>query len=456
MTQNHLTIAIGGQHDMFVASFIHWLYKAAQVAVKPSLIIPSNQVCQELENVSWRLGSLASTRDTENMLADADYFLCFYMTPTDPESQTSEGYSRDVDLIAAYNLANQANLNPRCHTILVTRKCPAGVPFNKTYTFWQQIIKTFQNNCKRLTVIQTDPVLSEADAVTIAMMENASTQWLPKSTSPQWLNHAYPVEPGDLFSILWQFMTQAQTPPAEYQLSGKTPITWQAWHQAIRQSINTLAEITFSRIKARLHGETQLRQQLLEDTLILPSKPPESNDTYDLSEPRPDKTHLLQIITSLARFELIGKDLLLTPVPAPDHKAFSNCYVQRILTNPKRSVPAIADLLMQWLPRYFQRLIQVDNMDSNRRICRLSRIPLLEIEKQTESTARCKLLIRNPWGNSVQPAATLIVTKTSPDDTPGELLIVIEDGPNSQLLNMGIKAILHAFGRYLKDYGVGS
>ena len=449
MTKSKFKLAVGGQIDAFVMTFVAWLQKSPEISDKPDIVIPSDKTYPELKNVSWRLGSLVSAQDTTNMLADVDVFVCFYLTPENPEKRTAEGLISDVRLLSAYNLAKQAEASPGCHTIVVTRSFPDDDrDLGEQYLFWKKIKKIFEANCSRLTFLQTEPVLSEYDALTVAMTESASVSRINSKFSHKWLNYTAPVEQGYLFSTLYGLMLHPPAGQTSQTLSGNIGMKWLQWHQLIERYLaNHLSEKAAARLKISLQPESIWRKRLLEESIAFSSQ-------QQSDEPLSDSSFVEQM-QSLARFDLLGCSLYVKSVRKVQRNEHASCYVQRILTDPKRDIPAITDLLMQWLPRYFQRIVRVDSMDGNRKICRLSRIPLIELEKLVESSSRCQLLIRTPWTKSVHPVSRLIVTKTSPDESPGELLVIIEDGPDSELLTMGFRAVIHAFGKYLRDYGVG-
>ena len=134
----------------------------------------ANRPHDDIDPISWRLGSLVSTQTTASMLDNIQVLVYFCLTPTD-ERRTDEGYARDIEITAAFNLAQQAKQHPECHVILVMRSFPDDQrKYHDIYGYWQKILNTFTHTCSNLTVIRTAPVLSELDAFCVALAEHAA------------------------------------------------------------------------------------------------------------------------------------------------------------------------------------------------------------------------------------------------------------------------------------------
>ncbi len=79
----------------------------------------------------------------------------------------------------------------------------------------------------------------------------------------------------------------------------------------------------------------------------------------------------------------------------------------------------------------------------------------MEFEKIIESPNRCRVIVRNPWALNMKKPANFIVTTTGTDCEPGVLLVIVEDAPQNKLILSSFRAMMIAFGRYLKEYGCG-
>ena len=435
------TVALAGQFDQMLASFIAWNNRKGDPNLR--FLGLNNVSCADIPNILWRRGSLISARDTASMLGDIDTLLYFCLTPP-PPVHTSQGYALDVALVAAANFAQSISKHPKCRVVLVTRYFPDDYQKLSTYyAFWRQIIRVFKSYCSNLAIIQTMPVISDKDVFMLGMLEHGHLS--PKrldSEDTEWLNLTSPVTETQLFEGILKAISEDTI--SSKILSGDTLMAYIDVKELISQSRKKLH--TLKALKCSVEPESRSRARLLNETLRF-------HTTQIMGEEDRNDRRIREDIADIFERDISGTALLLKPKAG--EKARTGGYAQRVISGPKRSVSEIADLLMQWLPRYFQRMVQVDEIASSRLLCRMARIPLLELEKREESPNRCRLLMRNPWAHTVQSKASLLVTTTEECDNPGELLVIIEDTPDSKLLTMTVRGLLLSFAKYLKEYGCG-
>lgn len=443
------TIAFAGQFDHFLPDFIHWFSK--NVMPDCNFVGLNHQSFRELSSISWRIGSLLSSRDTEGMLNQIDALVYFGMTPPSL-NKTDEGIERDVALSAAVNVASAAKLFPDLRVILVTRNVQNEHPkLGSCSDYWLQIVKIFKDSVQNLNVIQTNPVISELDAVCVAMFENAQ-QKLANRPDSIWKKSFQPVKKRDFYDAIKNAITGKSTGNCTI-LHGDCSIEWLDWIKVNQRAIPSSRQPgRIAQMRNALFPENHLRAELLDEVISDSSSNPSHNSSlkpYILAE-------MLQIAEDLLDDKIANKPLLLAPgrfhIPVAGK---SSCYVQRILTRPLRSVSDIADLLMGWIPRYFQRMIRVEELSASRIMCRMSRIPVLEFEKIIESPNRCRLLLRSPWALNVKNTVNLVVATTGYEKDPGILFVIVEDAPKNLIFMSSFRAMMIAFGRYLKDYGCG-
>ena len=435
------TIALAGQFDQMLASFITWNNRKGNPDLR---FLGLNDVsCEGIPNIQWRTGSLISARNTASMLGDIDTLLYFGLTPP-PLIHTDRGYAPDVALVAAANLARSIAQHPQCHVVLVTRYFPNDYKNLSThYAFWRQIIRIFKSSCSSLSIIQTMPVISEDDAVMLGILESGRiSQSRTDSEATDWLNLTSPVHKLRLFETMLNALSE-NTASCRI-LSGNAVLSYADVKAQIQKSRHKLHAL--KTLKCSVDPESRSRAHLLNETLRF-------HTAQAIGEEDRNDRRIREDIADIFERDISGTPLLLKSKPG--EKAHTGGYAQRVISGPRRSVSEIADLLMQWLPRYFQRMVQVDEIASSRLLCRLARIPLLELEKREESPNRCRLLMRNPWAHTVQSRSSLLVTTTEDCDNPGELLVIIEDTPDSKLVTMAVRGLLMSFSKYLKEYGCG-
>lgn len=438
------TIALAGQFDTFIPKLIHWLCRENNHCQFTGI---THSQYRGVPKIIWRTCSLLRARNTTHLLDDTHTLIYFALTPPD-KSKTPEGYARDVALASAVNIAKCAQQSPNIRIILVTRFIPETDVLPPCYSFWHNLISIFRETCTNLTIIQTAPILSDSDSIALALYERCLNS--PKDNiSADDRSVFHPIAEAQLFKTLEQCIQENEIEP-HYSLIGESEITPDEWMQTIRKAIpRKLLTRRFHAFRQKLNPEHRLRAELLDETLSLL---PKSDQIL------PAAIHLSSSIRHLT--EDISDDDNPTVYlekntgifPHPDD---SPCYVQRVLDRPRRSVSEIADLLMEWMPRYFQRMLSVENICSNRVLCRLSRIPLLEIEKHMEAPNRCYLNMRCPWTVNVHNPARLVVMTTGRPDAPDLLMIIIEETPEFHPIKLGFRALLLAFGQYLKEYGCG-
>ena len=204
-------------------------------------------------------------------------------------------------------------------------------------------------------------------------------------------------------------------------------------------------------LHTHLHSASKLRASLLDETMAFDTAP----DPLPIS---PDKTpDIVRNIQNAAKDFLNAHDIRSFDIQQAVHpKHRSSCHIQRILTRPTRTASQIADLLMAWLPRYLQHAVSLNEISRDRQIFRISRIPLLEIEKLESSPDYCRLIIQSPWGQTMKERVMLTIMRTGNDGCHAKAFAVIENTPNLPFHIKVFHIMLKSFSHYLQDYGCGS
>lgn len=450
-------IAFTGQFDTLLSRFYAW-FKRTPEAKTQRMIGIHHEEMEGFPQLIWRTGSLVSIRETDSMLADINTLVCFYMTPPE-DTQTRQGHDRDVALTSAVNIARCAQNKSNMRVILVTRILPkSNANAADNYDYWNSILNIFKTHCINLNIIHTSPILSECDIITLSLFEHIVLRSADDTESSQiaWMNQTQPIEEKRFFHALHQKIIRSDYQPMSSQVfEGDVTLSYQDWREIMTDSLPSHSYRLLSRFYKRYMPYRVHRARFLRETLSFHTFSGKSH--ADEPEPVPEfwkKTCALlaeELLDGMSQSSsLLAKSKLTFFKPLE-----TTCYVQRVLKNPKRTISEIADILMQWLPRHFQRALSVEDMGPDRVLCRISRVPVLEIEKHEESPTRCRLFVRFPWGKSVQSKTNLLITTTGTLKSPDILLIVIEDGPDNSIFTAALRSLLHAFGRYLKDYGCG-
>ena len=440
MTVSGKTIALSGQFDTLMGAFTEWLYRR----MRPNLVCLDRLPREKIGRARWRLGSMVSTLDTSTMLADVDVLIYFCLTPFESH-RTPEGLAEDVAISGATNLARCARKNPDLRVILVTRMIPETASETSCETFLQ-IRRIFREACPNLSVIETAPLLSAQDALTLAAYERArSDSHVPETAA--WLSLIQPAPRSALFeAIAAQIESDS---PSDVTVEGDHAMTWQDYLGILEDLVSTRVRV-IDRVKQIASGEAAARRAFFEAIRFGHSSRGALRGEDDVG----DDTQVRQALEAISK-ELADSacsSLLLHARQGRFEDHFAACYAQRILSAPTRDVPEITDLLMEWLPRYFQRAVKVEDRGQNRLMCRVALIPVLELEKIEETPDRCRLRMRSPWLNS-RRQTSLVVMRTAGQN--GALLILIEDDPKRRFITQGMRGMLYAFGRYLKEYGCG-
>ncbi|MBR4984375.1 MAG: hypothetical protein IKY83_01370 [Proteobacteria bacterium] len=440
MTISGKTIAITGQFDGLVASFSEWVYRR----MRPNLVCLDRVPREGLSRARWRLGSMISARDTSTMLADVDALVYFCLTPFETH-RTTEGLAEDVAISGATNLARCARATPGVRVILVTRMMPDTASEMSCETFLQ-IRRIFREACPNLSVIETAPLLSAQDALTLSVFESARAG-SRVGDGVSWLSLLQPVSRTALFeAIAGQIECQS---PSDVTVEGGCAMTWREYFDILSRLVPGHVHL-FDRVRSVSSPETAARRAFLNALMAVHSARSGLRDDGEEGNDAPVRRALSDVAHELAGLAFGPLQLHARPGRFEDH--FAACYAQRILSETSRDVSSIADLLMEWLPRYFQRAVKVEDMGQNRLMCRVAFIPVVELEKTVEAPDRCRLRLRSPWLISDRQTS-LVVTKTAGQN--GALLILIEDDPKRRLITQGMRGMLYAFGRYLKAYGCG-
>ncbi|MBO4349877.1 MAG: hypothetical protein J6A01_02900 [Proteobacteria bacterium] len=432
------TIALAGQYDRLSAKFVNWI--THQKSHHYHVIGVSRTQYEGIHHLDWRTGSLMSPRDTDGMLEGVNALVIFCLTP--PElSRTSEGLDMDVALVSAVNLAKCAQRRPDLRTILVMRNLPADEDEQMPiYAFWLEIKKIFEDRCTQLCVLETAPLLNEADAISLAIFERLGTF---NPNADNMTNHRIrPVSMYQLFNAIEQALhSQEKT----CKVHGLDSISWREWYETASNAISIRHKLKYTyQLRAMLKVEAQQRNRLLNESILIPDE----IDEY---------TAHAAILKKILQFtnDMMDDDIphTLHLKPKKTHNLKHTCYVQRLVAHSRRSVSETTDLLMLWLPRYFKRLVRVDELGMGRMACRVGVVPLLELEKIVESESQCKINIRFPWGKNTPTPTSLVLMTTGLGKDLRKLLIIVEDAPDSNAVITALRGMLMAFGLYLKEYG---
>lgn len=445
------TIAIAGQLDTFAA---HYSRQLAREVEYNELIGIGDEAYDGFGIKHWRLASLISQRDSTDVLANVN--LAYYFCLTPPSSKrTPEGLEGDVALLAAYNFAREASRHPELRVVLVLRIFSEDSrKLGPIYHFWREVRDIFKETCPNLVIVRMAPMLSSLDPLAMALVEHARTA-SKGAFDTRGLNL---VQAQSLGEAMLTLDKAADASRGQILVSeGAKAISYIALIEELRKHIKTHFGIKeWARLTALLTPQKRLNEALLTETI-------EFHSLSDIAD------HQVATYTTPVEIAELCRELVLetkddkNSIAVKSSKELtkrfkiastSACYVQRVAMHPKRSVSVIADLLMQWLPQYFRRLLRFETADGSRRIGRIYRVPVFELEKFEQTPKRCLLRISSPWARSVKSYASLSFIITGEIESPRELLAVIEDGPDAAILTLLQRGILHAFARYLREYGV--
>lgn len=430
-----LHIAISGQFDAFVPDFIRGFLKNRRDGVRWTALHFSPLDMNV--PVTWRTGSLLAERNTLTMLEDVDVLLYFAMTPPD-DRNIPEGAMHDVALCAATCLARAAQKSQNLRVILVSREIHHKMTLGNDEAYWRQIENLFRQNVQELKIIHTQPVLSEFDAITLAVYEYA--RCFPRETLPDEADRRVaPVEKTRFYDAI----AHAIDGGGDIDLEGTNALTWREWLDLNAEAVPKRRFFqNLQRARYQHDDDVKRRHRLLKAFM---------RETPELQGPFPHQIEgVRRFLASAYDEDLTPPKLFLTRKSAP--KAHLTSCVQRILDRSSRSISDIADLLMEWLPRYLKRTISLESTGNHRVLCRALRIPLVELEKVDESERVCRILVRCPWFSSVNTPVYLAVMDVGAPDSPGPILVVVENSLHLDIVSTGLRAMLASFGKYLREY----
>ncbi len=450
-------IAITGQLDGIAAAFSRTLARSERHA--PIIGLGRAAACGWGVD-TWRLGSMTSERDTQYMLADVSTAFYFCLTPPN-EGRTHEGLGYDVALCDAINFAHCAGDHVR--VVLVTRFFPNdGRNLGNSFAFWREVCEIFKENVTHLQIVQTTPVWSEFDAVVTGLISYAQHQSI-QDRDVRFFNLVNPTTMKSLQDKLVRTFDDWQD-GAEHLVEGDIAVSYGNLVRCVQNALNG------RRIQSSVARMITRSRQLGFDDETLFKQAVEFHSAGELAMYKANQTDLPKRVFERCR-DFVADQVDVSIVSATCSRLgalartsrlkvetadapHARNYVYRIARLPKRPVSEIADLFVEWLPRYFQRLVHLEKLGETRQMVRLSRVPLVEFEKCDESWQRCRLVVRWPLGNHVQARTQLITTVTGTREKPRELLIVCEEGTEGNWFVMLSRGILAAFGTYLRDYGV--
>lgn len=431
------TIAVSGQFDRLTSKFVNFITHREDLDCRVVGIAPSPY--RDIHHLGWRLGSLMSLKDASGMLEGVDALVVFCMTPPNP-ARTAEGMGLDVALASAVNLAKIVQTFPQMRVILVMRGLP-DAPDEKMelYDYWYEVRRIFEERCHNLCVLECDPILNELDALTLSMVERICSL---KQTSVGMTDNR--IRPISMHQFLESIETALVSSDSRCRVCGAHSISWREWFETASRAISFGHKLKYAhRLQAFLNAEGQQRERLLAEAVRIRD---------DFEEESADKVFLKRMYQITADLLEDSIPRILSLEPERSHDIRHTCYVQSLVANSRRSVSDTTDLLMQWLPRYFKHAVRVDELGMGKLACRLGFVPLMDLEKIVESETRCRVQIRFPWGRNALPPTSLVLMTTGLCGDLRRLLIIVEDAPNSHLLITGFRAMMVAFGMYLKEY----
>ena len=457
-----MMIGISGQLDGIAALFSHAL---ARHDPSHTRVAMGREASCGWNVQKWRLGSMTSERDTRNMLQGVDTVFYFCLTPP-YDGRTHEGNGYDVALCDAMNFAHVAA--DKVRVVLITRMFPNdGRPLGQAFSYWREVTDIFTENIQNLQIVRTTPIWSEHDALMTGMYHYATNHRFSYQ-DVRFFNYIDPVTMGELIRKLVSIShdeTISWEKQPTWELEGETAVSYQALLHCMKSCSHTSRRLekTLTDIIRKPHPLSFHEDQLFLEAV-------EFHSATEQTVRRDSQTTRTDLVFQACRdfvheyndTSLLNAAYTRLGTAARDeriktaHEVATNSrnYVYKIAKEPRRSVEEIAELFVQWLPRYFQRTMSLEKINETRQMCRISRIPLAEFELEKESWKRCRLHMKWPWGVRVNGNTKLVVTVTGTRDNPRELLLVCEDGPDSSWFIMLARSIMAAFGRYLRDYGV--
>ena len=413
----------------------------------------------------WRLGSLASQSDLEQMLTGIDCVIYFCLTPPS-DGKTKEGLAHDVAIYDALNFAHVASMRPDLHVVLVTRIFPDdGRTLGNTYALWDEVNRIFDENIPWLTTIRTAPLWSENDPLTLGMMAFAQHHDVPEG-DVRFYNLTSPAFVTTLSNTLLDTAKETEkNSHCTKIVEGNCAVSYGSIIQCMKSSLSkrhihrALTSTLRNEFSLGLRFEDLFKETVVfhtsgENNIHRAGRPEDSRKVYE--QCRDFVTEMQDVSLTDALISRIGNAARKgrATIESRAAKSKNNNYIYRIARNPRRGVREIAELFVQWLPRHLYRIVRMDPVGPDRMICKIANIPLFEVETSEESWQRAQLLFRHTWSSKCEQTTRVVVSITGTQEQPREVLIVVEDISKKIASIVFSESSMRDFGQYLRDYGV--
>ncbi|MFA5625127.1 MAG: hypothetical protein WC966_08760 [Bradymonadales bacterium] len=445
-----LKVAIAGHIDNLVLGFCERLAADPQIS-----LIGLGREAYDVDFIdTWRLGSQVSSRDTENTLTGVD--LAIYFCLGRSEQRSGEGEIDDVALMQAIQFIREAQRHEGLRVILVSRLfdasvLPDGCPIYKVYS---EISFLFHDSGLRLNHLRVAPILSEYDPITRHALRLASA-FAMRFDHKKYYNLTQPLAFDDFCEALIGIVKKEKK---RTNLVGAAVLRYSEFleelQKAMRGSGFALPSLALFKATSKRLGLSVIKDEarkVFEETLKI-----HTSERSDGSSSRDELSKQIKALAKSYKKGMQTKEPLYKPKTLVSDTQFTRCVVQRLLYNPNRSVEQIADLLMAWLPRRLNKILQVKRVDEHSLECLMLRIPLFKLKKCVDGEQQSRIILSSNFLDDKTILPNFLLFSTALEDPIyGVLMILLEHSPSSKIALALEKYIIKDFAKYLHEFKIG-
>lgn len=386
--------------------------------------------------------------ETAQILSTCDAAVWFCLTPL-PLKKTKQGSPCDAQLFDAIRFLQHLKQRPKTiaplRVVLVIRQFPCNeTKKGPIYDHFQRIYQLFKSECKNLSILQICPIISNDDALFTAFYEyTVKHPFKFPASNLSGMNLVSLSTETRLYRAIAQSMTE-QNATTQF-IQGDICMSYREFLDQIQKYTQNDFKLHKS-LALQASPSARSRAEFFDETLFFHTvhasdchfnrfeSQTQTIDFSNFSECTAIPVHLLSA----------------TSRPLNDDEL---C-IRSIDNTTARSISGIATLMMNWLPNFFKNALTLETLGQKRVVCRLSRLPIFEIEQSDISETLSRLRLFLPLHSEMEMKINLFIAG-SPDahcHFP-HLLIVSENHPKNVVWHTFFERLVSSFGKFLREYG---
>lgn len=446
MMNKNQKILLCGTFDRQMSQFVHFYKKANESSAHHVHFFGLSPLAYRDIAIDRFLSlSHDTSNETAQIIATCDAAVWFCLTPLPLRKQHDSPCDEQLfDAIRFLQLLKkQPKTNAPLRVVLVIRQFPCNeTKKGPIYDHFQRIYQLFTSECKNLSILQISPIISNDDALFTAFYEYT-------------LKHPFKFPASNLSGMnLVSLSTETRLYRAIAQSISEQNATMQFIQGDICMSYRELLD----QIQKYTKNEFKWHKSLvLQASSSARTRAEFFNETIEFHTVHASDRHFNRFESQTQKIDFSNfseQNATSAHLLDATSRHDNTLCIRSVENTTTRSISGISTLLMNWLPNFFKNALTLETLGQKRVICRLSRLPIFEIEQNDASDNLSRLRLFLPLHSKMEMKINLFIAG-SPDAHQHfpHLLIVSENHPENVVWHTFFERLVSSFGRFLREYG---